>query len=569
MGTALSKPLYFSDTVKPSVSSVTVLENGNLKVKFSERYSAPAGARVYVDGVQVNTGGETLSDDTYNGYYTIPKANITAAFTGAGKTYENGKTYPVIVSGFKDFVGQTMEVYEGSFTSTVVADAPEVTSLIAKDETTLELTFSEEILGANKDGATNNAANIGLTSITKNNVALAASTATTTDGKKFTISLPTAANAIYDGTKKETSANLVVKLSGYKDLGNNLGEDVQKSVTVTKDTVKPSVSNVKYAFAAGPDNKITLTLSENTVAAAAALQGTAAGDNFYITDSDGVRYDVATADITNALTGTTDKDIVIDLDTVVGTPTANGTYTLHIAAGAFTDQGVNGGNDNAAQTIQYKVTGAAVDTAKPTAVVTAGANNGQITVTYNEAVKGGDVAASATNLANYKLNGAALPSGTTISLNPARLVATISLPAGYVETSGARTLKVSGVQDLAGNTIDTDTQAVVLVENKKPELTAAKVIDGELVLTFSENTAGFNGTTFTTPDFEVKVNGVDVTEAAGTLSASKVANNQLNISVTGTSLATGTITVEVLAASDITDVAGNASVKETKVTATR
>lgn len=573
LGTAASKGIFFADSVKPSVSSLKLLENGDLQVKFSERYSAPVTARVYVDGIQVNTGGESLTDDSYNGYYTIPKNNITTAFTNAGKTFEAGKTYPVIVSGFVDFVGNVQNLYNGSITNTVANDAPTVQSVVAKNETTLEVTFSEEILNATKDGVTDNAAAIGLAAngITKNNVPLAASTATTTDGKKFSINLPTAANAIYDGSKNETSANLVVKLNGFKDLAGNVGVTTEKSVTVTKDTVKPSVTKAEYTYvsAAVGDDTLVVTISELTTAKTAANLAAA---GMYITDSNGVRYEVsAPSAISDALAGdATDKTFTILVDDA-SLALTNGDYVLHIPANTFNDQGVNNGNGNAAQTVNFKVTGAAADTTKPTAAVTPGANNGQITVTYSETVKGGSVTGSATDLANYKLNGAALPAGTTITLDATRQIATITLPNGAIEASGARSLQISGVQDVAGNVIVTDIQAVALTENKKPELTGAKVVNGELVLTFSENvdhiTAG-SATAFAAADFEVQVNGVDVTEQLEARAAAD-AKNVLRLTATDASFATGAITVKVLDAATATDAAGNAVVKGTLLTATR
>jgi len=559
LGVDVSKPLFFSDSTKPTVSQVTTLENGNLRIKFSERHALNPGA-VFINGQSVNLATAVSSDDTYNGYLTIPKAAIDAA-----TTIEAGKSYSIVVSGIDDLAGNTMDLYSGTFTYGANADAPTVTGVTAKGETVLEVTMSEPVQAA-AFTATQVKVFKGLTDL---GIANGDITNPSDDGKTWRIALPTTNDVLFDSSKNETSVALTVKINGYKDLAGNVGVAVERNITVSKDTSKPTIVKAQYTHtpSAPADNTLTLTLSEAGAAAnAAALQGATVGANFYITDTNGVRYDVAAPAITDDLAGGTDKTIKIDLDTVG--ITTNGNYTLHVAAGAFTDQALNGGNANAAQSVTFEFTGAAnADKTKPTVAVTTGANNGQITATYNEAVKGGNVAGSATDVANYKLNGASLPAGTTITLDATRTVATITLPAGYVSTTATHVLTVSNVQDLAGNVINTNSQTVTVNENKSPELTAARVVNGELVLTFSENVDTAVSLDFS--DFEVKINGVDVNEAAGSLAASLVAANQFNISVTDASLATGTITVKVLNSADATDATGNAIVKNTTVTASR
>lgn len=553
----VSKPLFFSDSVKPTVTEVKTLENGNVRVKISERFALNSGA-VIINGQSVSLtipSAVVLSDDTYNGYLEIPKANIDAATTLVA-----GTSYPIVISGVEDFAGNAMNLYSGTFTYGTTADAPTVTAVTAKDEKTLVVTFSEPVQAptATTIDVFKGVTDLNVTTFTN----------PSGDNKTFEVALPTAADTLFDSTKNETSVALTVKLNGYKDTAGNIGQAVERTVTVTKDTTKPSVTKAEYTFTAGApaDNKVTLTVSEETaVAAAAALQGSTPGANLYITDNNGVRYDVATVDITDALAGTTDRTFTIDLDGVG--ITANGTYTLHIAAGTFTDASLNGGNDNAAQTISFNVTGVATDNGKPTVTVApVGGSNGVMTATYNEPVKGGNVAGSATDVANYKLNGAALPAETVITLNAARTVATITLPAGSLTTSGTQVVTVSNVQDLAGNVIETANQTVTLTENKSPELVSAKVLNtSELELTFSEAVDTAVNLDFS--DFEVQINGVDVTEAAGTTAAS--GNTKFVISVSDASLATGTITVEVLDTANATDAATNPIVEGTKVTATR
>lgn len=119
-------------------------------------------------------------------------------------------------------------------------------------------------------------------------------------------------------------------------------------------------------------------------------------------------------------------------------------------------------------------------------------------------------------------------------------------------------------------------EAVAVVnENEKIELKSAKVVNGDVILTFNESvdTADVN-TKFAATDFTFKVNGVGVIGATvanktDDVATTKVEKNQLRVvAPAGISFATGTITVEVIEAALAKDLAGNGA-KNITVTATR
>lgn len=201
--TASATPLFFADAVKPAVSEVKALENGNVRIKFSERYGMSGDEAVIINGQSVNLATATLSDDTYNGYLTIPKAAIDAA-----TTLESGKSYSVVVSKFDDLAGNTMDLYSGSFTYTVVSDAPTVSSVTAKDEKTLVVKMSEPVQTA-AFTATQVKVFKGLTDL-----AVVTGNITNPSGDLTTweIALPTGNDVLFDRTKNETSVALTVKI---------------------------------------------------------------------------------------------------------------------------------------------------------------------------------------------------------------------------------------------------------------------------------------------------------------------------------------------------------------------
>jgi len=169
------------------------------------------------------------------------------------------------------------------------------------------------------------------------------------------------------------------------------------------------------------------------------------------------------------------------------------------------------------------------------------------------------------------LNGAALPTGTVITLAPGQLVATITLPTGTLSTTKANLVTASNVQDLAGNVLATTTQVVTLSENTKPKLTsAAYQTDGTLKFTFSEDVI-IDGTptTIDEDDFSVTVAGNELLPANYTITEGTKDNEVIVTPAASFSFATGTITVETAEVTTIADAAGNTLTSATVVNVVR
>lgn len=531
-----SKSLVFSDKVAPSLRTVSTEENGDVTVSFSERLDESVTPNIVINEVAVSAANITVNAD---GTVTVD------ATDAAVSALTNGDSYTVVVEGATDLIANKMGLSSTTFVYNVLNEEPTLVSATADGETTIELTFDEAV------SALNNGTEVKV----YKDGNLVTATPTTTDGGE-TYSLDFAYGDIY--ATGETTVNLSVVLEGYKDTQSNIGNKVTETVTLQKDTTKPTITKAEYDPAT---NDVTLTFSEDLAAETEA--------NFtskmFVADTNGVKYDVVTsvsATADTALVATGDFAGSDDTITFDASKFSNGTYYLTVQSGAFTDT-ANTVNSIGTQTVSFTV-GNSSDTGVPTVDSATQVSKGQFTVNFSEAVKGGDVTGSATSLANYKINGSVLPAGTTIYLNQTKDVATITLPEGAIATSGVKLLTVNNVQDLAGNAIAETTKTISLTENTQPELVSAKVVSGELLLTFSENVSTAQNLDFS--DFLVEVNGVDVTEASGTITTE---NNQFAISVSDANLATGTISVSVSDTADATDAANNAIVSGTTVTATR
>ena len=131
---------------------------------------------------------------------------------------------------------------------------------------------------------------------------------------------------------------------------------------------------------------------------------------------------------------------------------------------------------------------------------------------------GEEVTSSALQLANYKLDGQALPAGTVIYFNSAaKNSVTIELPAGSknigeVGTGTTAVLNVANVADKAGKYADTKNLTVLVSDNTSATLQTVQLLGNDIILTFNESidsttASAINDATKLGNNFEIKVAG--------------------------------------------------------------
>jgi S-layer homology domain/Bacterial Ig-like domain len=507
-------PLYFNDNVKPTVSSITSQQNGDITIKFSEVIVA-GSATVWVNGQSVVDTQATDSDSV-----TVTKAALVAAGVTAGNSYE------IIVTDANDVVGVTpneMSIYNGTFTYNPVADTngPSVKSVTVKDEDTLTIELSEAV-----------ALTTTQVQVFKGTTPVVVAVNAVPNTNKYEVELP---SSVYGAG--ETSVALKLAVKAYKDASNNFGTNLEQNVTINKDTQGPTVSSVSYD---ATGNEFEISFNEDLAT------GTPAAGDFILTDANGVLYTA----VPKANDG---KKIVLDASGL-----ANGTYSVQVKAGTVTDASIDTNDNVAANLTLVKSTTATTETVKPT--VTFAEVGNVITATFSEPVKAGNVTGSATLLSNYKLGGQALPAGTVITSNSQSEVV-ITLPADSIATSKAYILSVSGVQDLAGNVIETYSEVEDLTDNTKPVLSsAAYQSNGTIKLTFSESViinATPTANTNDEDDFVVTINGNALTSNDFTVAAGSTGKELVLTAGSGITFASGTISVKTADTTSIADVVPN------------
>ena len=277
----------------------------------------------------------------------------------------------------------------------------------------------------------------------------------------------------------------------------------------------------------------------------------------YVLTSTGVKIPLAAGDVTPAPSG---KKVSFDLGNAPSSLPA-GSYTLVIEAGAIVDDALNGGNKNneIRESVVVATDGLATKP-KITTPIDATSTAGEIVVTFDEQVSYASVADSS----NYVIDGSAIPAASDFVLDNTGKVLTITLPeATYTETA-SKVIKINGVRNLSGILMEEHEEVLTVNENEKINLQSAKIVNGEIILTFNEDVTSTEiTTTFATGDILVKVNGINVTgslvvDRVADTAATKVEKNQLRVSApANVSFQTGTVTVDIDPATTVVDAVGN------------
>ena len=447
--TALYSDVFkkYEDKVAPTVVSASAKIGGSATeaTNFTLTFSEPLATKpsVRVDGATVDASKVVLSGDT---------ATVTT-------NVKAGQTYKIDVYNLMDQAKTPNTTALSSTTLSVTVDTvvPTVTAT-AKGDNQIELVFSKDMNTTKVASAITTAANLVKDASYKD---VTYSVGAYND-KKIVLTISTI--GLFANNATTQLINLLIPTGMEDTYGNKLVGGYMTQVTLTKDVTKPVYEKFEVTKdSAGTPTGIKLTFSEDIATKTPSTT---------IVDQDGVLVS------TTPSYGTVANDAKSINVTIPGT-LAGKKYTITFAAGSFQD---NASTPNASDAFTITVDFGAASTTKATVTSATGAGS-VITVVYSEAVT-----VSATNTANYTLNGAALPAGTTITLDPTKTTATITLPAGTIATTDASApLVVSNVATVSGKTVETAIKTVSITDNTPAKIVSTQVSGNELTLTFSES----------------------------------------------------------------------------------
>ena len=486
VNTRFSSTEAFTDNVAPTVTSVDAKTNVSIANSITINYSEPvASGIIRIDGA---------------GYAVV--AGSTQTITGLA--LDVTKTHTLEYVNLTDAATVTANITAyGSLSFTITKDttAPVITSIVPQGDKQAVVTFSKAMNPATLTGA-----------ITTANESLAPYTATIapksgdTTNTQFLVTV-TQAGIYTSATTHTISIGFPATITD--SLGNTLAA-VTKTVTLTKDTTAPAVTDiVAEKNLAGQTTAIVVKYSKPLTAVPAGVLSSA----LTIVDSNGVLVTAPGLTANSAAIAANDTQVRF---TFTAPAVMNVKWTVTVPASLVTDtsEGLNASTGFSKLVDMSQAAGAATFTLPQANATIAGQ---VITVVYPSAVKGGSVANSATDPNNYSINGVVLPAGTTITLDSAtRATATITLPAGSLAASDANAvLRIANVQDLNGNTIVPFIKTIAVTDNTAPVFTSAVAAsDNSLALGFSEAVTGL-----VPADIIVKVNGTAITIAGADITA--------------------------------------------------
>ncbi|WP_445002652.1 hypothetical protein [Exiguobacterium alkaliphilum] len=524
------------DVTAPSITGVQQSVSTKATIKFSEPMSAFASITYkYADGSAVNpwavTGFVVKGSDsvelTINPTFADASKDIVATFVGArdlaGNLISPNPSTATFRLGVKDGV------------------APVVSSVTQSGAKEITVQFSEAL----RSNPT----------ITVNNVAGTVEKVGT-DASKYTV---TFANVL-------EGAQTVRVAAGYTDLSGETGAAFQRVYTFVKDTVAPKVvSSAVVVDATDKKEYLEVTFDKNVLIPSATIKA----DGSYVKDF-----------VTKAINGTAtplaykdanDKKVVrVELKTLLGAAGEKGaSYNVTLTfAGVTNEAGVAA--TTAKSLFVRGEDGTPVNETKVSVASFAqkASDNNVVVVKFDKEVDG----ASATNVTNYFIDGAAIEKATLLAKNSdGTQEVELTLVANSNNFTGVRNVSVEGVK-AKGSVVAMDrytSNQVSLKENVAPTVTSAKLIDTNKVrLTFSENVTGPN--VANAPDFEILVGGKSQSnpEKLNAVIVWPAASVDLTIATVDADKLSKGLSVEVLDTLDIKDAAGNKVVSPSAVVIT-
>lgn len=530
-----SQVITVEDKVKADVVSVTSETNGNEADEVTVRFTEPiqTGATFKVDGEFVSA--------TYTAGSTAVKLAISEGLLV-------DKTHTLEVVNVKDMAGNVNSLITKTFTVSKDTSAPVVQTVQSYGDNKILVTFSKEMNAATIKDTTNVVVkNEALDDVEIEGIAELAGDVT---GTKFVVSLKD--KTLYDN---KTSRNFTVLfrdkvITDY--LGNKM-DAATKTVTLSKDTVAPSVTNVQIEKnSAGEVTNVILTYNEEISAVDAS--------KVVVVDNNGVL-------VTDLFTVAAASGNEVKLAVKAGV--TSGQFNVQFQAGFAKDSALKANNSTAYSTsLNFGNSSSAGTFVLANDKATALDN--VITVVFPEAVRGGSVSGSATDVNNYTLNGKPLPVGTTITLNESQTTATITLAdESIAKTDTKAVFTINNVTTLSNKVIKPFTNTIDIKDNVSPILQSAKLSSYDassktytFELAFNEGMKELTSADLN-DELVVKVDGVEValTTATGNkvdgfankVSVVVVANNEINLK------GAITITTKESASQELRDAAENAA----------
>ncbi|HDR7718616.1 S-layer homology domain-containing protein [Bacillus albus] len=470
----------FSDSKAPELLGARVVGNA---VELTFNKPVKETADVKIDGVKIE--GAKVASKT-PGVYTL----TTSAIADKG-IFAKGD-HEVVVYDAEDTLrvnANKASILTTKYTVASDTTAPEVKSVKAINNRSFKVTFSEPLSQHPE------------VTVKKGNYTFPTAAYDTVGGNgvvQFTIDPQDATSyivSIKEDTKDarnplyasgEKNVDLSVNLKNFKDTVNLLGKPVDMSVSLTEDTATPKVSTDSLNKIDG--NNLLVKFNGKIVVNNK--------DQIVVRDKDGV---VVTSEITTV------GDV---LNIKLASAAKDEPYTVEVKAGAVKfakDENLASYSVNTNSNIAFNTTVSTTGIVTPVVEKTAdiiSIEGDVITVNYGQ-----DMSGNAKDVENYKIDGKALPAGTTAEFVGSKQIVKISLPKNYfAKAQDAKFTISTNVLTSSGSKVVANAQTKAPVEklinfadNTAPKLASAVYVkatneaevSNTIKVTFNENVKEF------------------------------------------------------------------------------
>ncbi|MEI5911700.1 S-layer homology domain-containing protein [Bacillus cereus group sp. Bce005] len=470
----------FSDSKAPELLGARVVGNA---VELTFNKPVKETADVKIDGVKIE--GAKVASKT-PGVYTL----TTSAIADKG-IFAKGD-HEVVVYDAEDTLrvnANKASILTTKYTVASDTTAPEVKSVKAINNRSFKVTFSEPL--SQHPEVTVKKGNYTFPTAAYDTVGgngVVQFTIDPQDATSYIVSIKEdakdARNPLYASGEK--NVDLSVNLKNFKDTVNLLGKPVDMSVSLTEDTATPKVSTDSLNKIDG--NNLLVKFNGKIVVNNK--------DQIVVRDKDGV---VVTSEITTV------GDV---LNIKLASAAKDEPYTVEVKAGAvkfakdenLASYSVNT-NSNVAFNTTVSTTGIVTPVVEKTADIIS-IEGDVITVNYGQ-----DMSGNAKDVENYKIDGKALPAGTTAEFVGSKQIVKISLPKNYfAKAQDAKFTISTNVLTSSGSKVVANAQTKAPVEklinfadNTAPKLASAVYVkatneaevSNTIKVTFNENVKEF------------------------------------------------------------------------------
>ncbi|MGH0756389.1 S-layer homology domain-containing protein [Bacillus cereus] len=464
-----SQTLTYTDTARPEVKGVEYVNANTAKVLFSEP--------IKTVGNVTGTQGAAVFTDEDNKF----KEGQDFVLINLADVKENTEVVVTIV-GATDFAGNLISPNPAKVKmkkQAIDKTVPKVTGVEAVSNNQLKVTFSKdftatalEAKGETDKGITVNGKKVEKVEMDKDNSKVAYVTANLVDGIN----------------------DFVVNAGTADSNGAKLEKNYEKQVIVTLKEDKVAPELVKHEVVTEDKKQVlVLTYNEDVKLDTTKLPEAGTVIKDYVTTTPNF-------DVTAAVDSKNKKVVKIDLSKL-----ATGKWTVDLGAGFTTDASANA---TKAKSLTFDVGTVKDEVKELTYSVAPETTKNEVIITFAGQVDG----ASATNAANYAIEGAKVEKAVLTKNEAKEATVKLTLKANSVEATGKYAVSVNGVKD---STKSVEAKAgenanlyVELTENVAPTVEKAELKNGkDLEITFSEAVTNVDAA-----DFIVLLDGKNVAE---------------------------------------------------------